>query len=95
MMTAELDPSRVRREPELAALSVLDAALMAARSALAAKHPDADTYGFYLSGPMPPLLLIAVLLVDRTAELRCLLTRYRHALDDFRAACDRQTEFPF
>jgi hypothetical protein len=75
-MIADLDPSRVRREPELAALSVPDAALMAARTALTAQHPEADTYGLYSSGPMPPLLLIAALLVDRTAELRCLLTRY-------------------
>ncbi len=95
MMTADLDPDRVRREPELAALTVLDAALMAARTALIAQHPEAGIYGFYRSGPMPPLLVIAALLVDRTAELRCLFKRYRHALDDFHADCDRQTEFPF
>jgi hypothetical protein len=44
---------------------------------------------------MPPLQPIAVLLVDLAAELRCLLARYRHALDDFRTACDHQTEFRF
>ncbi len=95
MMTAELDPNRVHRQPELAALAALDATLMAARAALIAEHPDAGAYGFYRPGPMPLPLIIAVLLVDRAAELRCLLIRYRDALDDFYADCARQTDFPF
>lgn len=91
---AELCPSEVRREPELPTLAVLDAALMAARAALIAEHPDAGC--LHTAGPVPPLLMVAALLVDRTHELRALLTRYRRALDDFRAAEDfRQSEFPF
>lgn len=95
MMTPDLDPTRVRCEPELTALAVLDAALMAARAALIAEHPHAGTCGFYRPGPMPLPQIIAVLLVDRAVELRCLLVRYQDARDDFHTECVRQTEFPF
>ena len=93
---AELSPAQVEHEPELAALAVLDSALMAARVALIAELPDAGHLGFHAPGPASPLLIVATLLVERTHELRALLTRYRHALDDFRAAeAFRREEFPF
>ena len=45
---------------------------------------------------MPLPLIIAVLLIDRAVELRCLLLRYRDALDDSHAADrERQTVLPF
>jgi hypothetical protein len=95
-MTPELDPNRISLEPERAALAILDAALMATRAALVAQHPEAAEDGFvYGAPPMPPILLIALLVVDRTNELRGLLARYRFALDECRADCARQTEFPF
>lgn len=92
----ELCPAQVEHEPELAALAVLDSALMAARVALIAELPDAAHLGLHAIGPVSPLLIVATLLVERTHELRSLLARYRRALDDFRAAEDfRQSELPF
>ncbi len=97
MLARELCPAEVHLEPELAALHVLDAALMAARVALIAEHPDAGHLGLYHEPePLPPIVVVAALLVDRTLELRGLLMHYRRTLDDFRAAeHDRQADFPF
>ncbi len=97
MGAPELCPHDVHRKPELAALALLDAALMASRAALIAEHPTAGhRRGLHPPEPSPPLIGIATLLLERTAELRRLLTRYGRALDTSRPnQDDGQAEFPF
>lgn len=96
MRAGELGPNDVLRKPQLAALAILDAALMAARAALIAEHPDVGPLGLHAAEPSRPLVIIAALLVERTAELRHLLSRYRRAIDAFHADQDRrQAELPF
>src|SRR2546426_9741419 len=92
----QLCPAQVECEPELAALAVLDTGLMAARVALIAEHPDAGPFGFHAPGPVSPLLIVATLLIERTHELRALVTRYRHVLVEIRTAeACRQEDLPF
>lgn len=96
MRAVELGPNDLLHTPQLAALAILDAALMAARAALIAAHPDAGPRGRHAAEPARPLGLITALVIERTAELHSLLTRYRRALDACRAAHDRrQAELPF
>jgi len=96
MRAAELRPHEVLRTPQLAALAILDAALMAARAALIAEHPDVGPRGLHAAEPSRPLGISAARLVERIAELRHLLTRYRRALDAGHADHDRrQAELPF
>jgi hypothetical protein len=97
MGAPELSPHDVHLKPELTALAILDAALMASRAALIAAHPNAGhRRGRHCPAPSPPLIGIATLLLERTAELRRLLTRYGRALDNSRPDHDDgQTEFPF
>ena len=96
MLTQDLSPTELRREPELAVLAVLDASLAASRMALIAEHPDADDFHIACNVPTPPLTVVAALLVDRTVELRSLISRYTLALDDFRAAeRNRDSDIPF
>jgi hypothetical protein len=72
------------------------AALMAARAALIAAHPDAGPRGLHAAQPARPRVLIAARVVERTAALRHLLTRYRRALDAVHPDRDsRQAELPF
>ena len=98
MVATELSPHEVHRKPELAALAILDAALMASRAALIAEHPNAGHRRGRLHSPepSPPLIGLATLLLERTAELRRLLTRYGRARDTSRPdQDDGQIEFPF
>jgi len=96
MRAAARGPTDVLLAPHLATLALLDAALMAARAALIAEHPDVEPRGLHAAEPARPLGIIAALLVERTAELRPLLTRYRRALDACQADHDRrQAELPF
>jgi hypothetical protein len=92
----DLCPHKLLLEPELAALAILDTALMASRAALISEHPEAGHFGIHAEVRLPPLVVVAALLVDRTTELRGLLAHYRRALADFRSdPDDRQVEFPF
>ena len=96
MRAAELGPTALLLTPHLAALALLDAALMAARAALIGEHPDAGPRGLHAAQPAPPRVLIAARVVGRTTELRRLLTRYRRAIDAVHAVHDRrQAELPF
>jgi hypothetical protein len=97
MRAAELGPHDLLRTPQLAALAILDVALMAARAALIAEHPDAGPRGAHVAEPSRSRVIIAARLVARTAELRQLLTRYRRAIDDAVPADQdrRQAELPF
>lgn len=98
MRAAARGPNALSLTPQLAAaLAILDAALMAACAALIAEHPDAGPRGgLHAAQPARPLLLIAARVVQRTAELRHLLTRYRRALDAVHPDHDRrQAELPF
>lgn len=99
----DLRPLQLNLQSELAALSVLDAALVAARAALVAEHPDARRLGMRTDEPLPSLLVVAQLLVHRTVELQHLLDRYRRVLEDFqltnglrpRHGTGRQIDLPF
>ena len=92
MRAAELSPNDLLLAPQLAALAILDAALMAARAALIAEHPDVGVRDL----PARPLLISTALVIERAAELRRLLTRYRRAIDAVHADHDRrQAELPF
>ena len=99
----DLRPPKLHLQSDLAALSVLDAALDAARAALVAEHPDARRLGRPTDEPLPPLIVVAALLVERTVELQRLLDRYRRVLDDFQLTnglrlkygAARQQSFPF
>jgi hypothetical protein len=86
MMATELCPREVHLNPQLAALAILDAALLALASgaALIAQDPAAQ--------PLPPLVST---LLERTLELRRLLSRYTRALEQSRDKNDGQAEFPF
>jgi hypothetical protein len=99
MRAAELSPHELLRAPQLAALAILDAALMAARAALIAEHPDVGLRPRPAAEPARPLLISTARVVAHTAELRHLLTRYRRALDavhaDHADHDRRQAELPF
>jgi hypothetical protein len=82
MRAPALGPNVLLHTPQLAALEILDAALMAARAALIAEHPDAGPRGLHAAQPARPLVLIAARVVERTTELRHLLTCYRRASVD-------------
>ena len=100
MLAATLCPAAIHLQPELAALAILDAALVASHAALIAAHPAAaGPQSLHSAAPSPPLLPIAALVIKRSAELRRLLTRYQRALDDHHPGHDdrdeRQGMFPF
>ncbi len=83
----------VSLDPELASLAVLDAALEASRTALLAEHPDAGSFQ-NATDPLPPLVVLAGLLVMRADELLWLLGHYRRAVEEFRAR-QSQLDIPF
>jgi hypothetical protein len=75
----------LRVAPELATLTVLDAALAVARTSLLAENPDIGDLGHNSHAAPPPLCtMIASLLVARLEELDDLLAWYRVAVDDLR-----------
>jgi hypothetical protein len=82
----------LRAAPELAALAVLDAALVTAEEMLLAYHPAVDDLVGTFQGHTPPLrCAIAAILVARFVELHELVGWYRlvnkpsrdSAADDF------------
>ena len=101
MLVATLCPNAVHLQPELAALAVLDAALLASHAALLAEHPvAAGPPALPSAAPAPALLPIAALLIQRSAELRRLLSRYQRVIDDCHQPHhderdERQGMFPF
>ena len=100
MLAATLCPNAVRLQPELAALAILDAALLASHAALLAEHPAAGPRTLHSAEPAPSLTPIAALLIQRSAELRRLLSRYQRVIDDCHQPHqderdERQGMFPF
>ena len=101
MLAATLCPTAVRLQPELAALAILDAALLASHAALLAEHPvAAGPLALPSAEPAPALIPIAALLIKRSAELRRLLARYQRVIDDCHQPHqderdERQGMFPF
>jgi hypothetical protein len=65
------------RAPQLGPLAILEVALTAFRAALLAEHPRARLLGTSSLAPQPPIVALAALVLERTAELRVLLARYR------------------
>jgi hypothetical protein len=82
----------LRAAPELAALVILDAALVTAEETLLAHHPAADLDGD-LPGDAPPDGVLAAVLVARFDELHHLLGRYHLAVKSTRLAAN--DDFPF
>ena len=82
----------LRAAPELAALVILDAALVTAEETLLAHHPAADLDGDLPADPLPDGVLAAVL-IARFDELHHLLGRYHLAVKSARLAAN--DDFPF
>lgn len=74
---------QLRKAPQLASLTLLDAALVVAQQSLLIQHPD-----IYVRSPerQPPEIRVATLLVERLRELHAMLALYRttaqHAADE-------------
>jgi hypothetical protein len=66
--------------PEAATLTVLEAALVAAETALRAEHPTVDELPFDPEHDIVPSLLTAHLILSRATELRDLLHLYSAAV---------------
>jgi hypothetical protein len=82
----------LRAAPELAALVILDAALVTAEETLLAHHPAADLDGD-LPGGAPSDGVLAAVLIARFDELHHLLGRYQLAVKSTRLAAN--DDFPF
>jgi len=102
MRAPEIRPHDLLRAPQLGPLAILDVALTASRAALMAEHPRARLLSACSLGPQPPIVALAALLLERTAELRLLLARYRRrarhelrAEQDLPAQPKRQAELYF
>jgi len=76
------DAYGMRAAPERSALALLDATLAVAEHTLYAEHPTLDELYKEPCTRPPPTLLIAHLLVRRSAELRELLVSYERAIRD-------------
>ena len=87
-------PAQLRAAPELAALAILDAALITAEEALLAHHPDiGDLDGILHGERAPPDDSLVPILVAYFDELHYLLGRYHLAV---RAALlAPNDDFPF
>jgi hypothetical protein len=74
-------PAQLRAAPELAALALLDAALVTAEEALLAHHPGLGDLDGVLHGERaPPEASLVPILVARFDELHHLLARYHLAV---------------
>jgi len=95
MITTAIPTSQdLRAAPELAALALLDAALVTAEEALLAFHPAVDDLVGTFQGQTPPLrCAIAAILVARFEELHELVGWYRLSNTPPRYPAD--DDFPF
>jgi hypothetical protein len=79
--TAIPTPVELRAAPELAALAILDAALITAEEVLLAHHPDiGDLDGILYGERAPPDDSLVPILVAHFDELHYLLGRYHGAV---------------
>ena len=86
-------PGQLRAAPQLAALAILDAALVTAEEALLALHPDVGDLDAILHGERaPPDGSLVPILVAHFDELHYLLGRYDAAI---RAGLVPHNDFPF
>lgn len=92
--TAIPTPAQLRAAPELAALAILDAALITAEEALLAHRPDiGDLDGILHGERAPPDSSLVPILIAHFDELHYLLGRYHVAV---RAALlAPNDDFPF
>jgi len=91
--TAIPTPAQLRAAPQLAALAILDAALVTAEEVLLAHHPAlGDLDGALHGDRAPPDGSLVPILVARFDELHHLLGRYHAAV---RAALAAADDFPF
>lgn len=90
-------PKDLARDPELAAIEILDAVLDTTIRALIAAHPEiTDSERPYWLTPPPPSCHAACSIVGRAARLRDRLADYRSAVDaESSAPLDTDAEFPF
>jgi hypothetical protein len=96
MAHPEIGPHHLLLAPQLGPLAILDVALAASGAALLAEHPRARQLSASSLEPPPPIVTIAALLLERSAELRQLLARYRRrALHELRVQQDSQAQLPF
>lgn len=87
-------PALLRAAPQLAALAILDAALLTAEEALLAHYPRLGEIDAILHGERaPPDGCLVPVLVARFDELHHLLGRYHAAVHTALAAPD--DDFPF
>ena len=74
-------PGQLRTAPQLAALAILDAALVTAEEALLAHHPEVEDLDRILHGERaPPNGSLVPILVSHFDELHYLLGRYYTAV---------------
>ena len=93
MRAPEIRPYDLLRAPQLGPLAILEVALTASRAALMAEHPRARLLGASSLRPQLPIVALAALVLERTAELRLLLARYRRrALHELRAEQDLRAQ---
>jgi hypothetical protein len=86
-------PTLLRVAPHLAALAILDAALVTAEEVLLAHHPALDHLDAILHGERaPPEGALVPILIAHFDELRHLLGRYRA---NVQAALLADDDFPF
>lgn len=89
-------PKDLARDPELAAIEILDAVLDATTRALLAAHPElADDERPYWLTPPTPSCHAARSIVDRAARLRDRLADYRSAVADENSGPVGADDFPF
>jgi hypothetical protein len=91
--TAIPTPALLRAAPQLAALAILDAALVTAEEVLLAHHPALKDLDNILNGERaPPDGSLIPILIAHFDELHHLLGRYR---TDVRTALLADDDFPF
>ncbi len=92
---AALTPAALERAPELAALALLDEALLIARLALVAQHPELDD-DLLREPVLATTTSLAETIVGRARDLAGVLATYRRVVDRLiqpRPRCDDDTIF--